>query len=163
MTDRTSKDETLDSWLKGCEEHIESGIATDLVAICPVALRRFIYELRERRAAETKAECPTGVRPHDLCSAGTCSTCTDAERYRFIRQSETRLDPFEEEVYGEVWKAILPKGCDEEKMDAAIDAGLKRLGLKTRAEPAKCLVADCPEPTADGQAMCVEHQKRVEP
>lgn len=27
----------------------------------------------------------------------------------------------------------------------------------------KCLIADCPEPAADGGAMCTEHSKRIEP
>lgn len=50
-----AKDETVQAWLKGCDELIESGVATDHIAICPVALRRRLLELLERRAAEPRA------------------------------------------------------------------------------------------------------------
>lgn len=63
----TSKDETLKAWLKGCDDLIESGVATDLMAICPVALRRYLNELIDRRAAETTT--PRYLRP----SMGTAS------------------------------------------------------------------------------------------
>lgn len=42
--------ETLNAWMKGCDESIESGVATDLIAVCPVALRAACEELIERRA-----------------------------------------------------------------------------------------------------------------
>lgn len=48
---QSSKDETLDSWLKGCDELIESGVATDHIVICPVALRKRLWELKEFRAS----------------------------------------------------------------------------------------------------------------
>lgn len=42
-------DETLRAWLKGAEEHIESGVATDMVAVCPLALRRACREIEQLR------------------------------------------------------------------------------------------------------------------
>lgn len=41
--------ETLQAWLRDAQEHIESGVATDLVAVCPVALRRYVEELIDAR------------------------------------------------------------------------------------------------------------------
>jgi hypothetical protein len=43
-------DDTLRAWLNGAEENIESGVATDMVAVCPLALRRACRELIERRS-----------------------------------------------------------------------------------------------------------------
>jgi hypothetical protein len=50
-------DDTLRAWLNGAEENIESGVATDMVAVCPLALRRACRELIERRSrVETPRE-----------------------------------------------------------------------------------------------------------
>lgn len=43
--------ETLEAWVKDCDSHIESGVATDLVVVCPVALRAFAQELLSVRGA----------------------------------------------------------------------------------------------------------------
>lgn len=50
------RDETLNAWLRDCDPVIESGVATEMICVCPVALRRFVRELlRLRAAVETDA------------------------------------------------------------------------------------------------------------
>lgn len=75
-------------------------------------------------------ETTCSIRPHDYCSAGTCSVCMDASRYRFLRQSEASLSPEQEGPYGAAWGQIRLKGVDAEKMDAIIDDALRAV-LKT--------------------------------
>ncbi len=55
----------------------------------------------------------------------------DAQRYRWIRRSESRLDTPDEESLSAVWKQLILKGCDEERMDAIIDAGMRGAGEGT--------------------------------
>jgi hypothetical protein len=57
VTSNLVSDDTLRAWLNGAEENIESGVATDMVAVCPLALRRACRELIERRSrVETTTE-----------------------------------------------------------------------------------------------------------
>jgi hypothetical protein len=48
--------ETLRAWIKGAEDHIESGVATDLVAVCPVALAKACRQLLAISAHETSRD-----------------------------------------------------------------------------------------------------------
>lgn len=50
----------------------------------------------------------------------------DAARYRYIRQGEDVLSPEDEDHYAEMWRTIFEKGCDREKMDAAVDAAIAK-------------------------------------
>ena len=52
----------------------------------------------------------------------------DAARYRFIRQSETDLDPVAELILARVWKGIASKGIEKARMDELIDEGIKTAG-----------------------------------
>ena len=53
-------DDTLRAWLGNCVGLIESGVATDHIAVCPVALSKVIRELIQRRAVEMGCEHPLG-------------------------------------------------------------------------------------------------------
>jgi len=44
-----------------------------------------VAEAIRRLSAEPKAECQ--IRPHSLCSAGTCEVCVDAARYRWLKEN----------------------------------------------------------------------------
>jgi hypothetical protein len=67
VTSNLVSDDTLRAWLNGAEENIESGVATDMVAVCPLALRRACRELIERRSrVETRADWrPINTAPRD--------------------------------------------------------------------------------------------------
>jgi hypothetical protein len=67
-TDDVSED-TLRAWMKGASENIESGVATDLIAVCPVALRRACRKLLEYRGdwlAEEAEVTRRGIRIEQL-------------------------------------------------------------------------------------------------
>jgi hypothetical protein len=67
VTSNLVSDDTLRAWLNGAEENIESGVATDMVAVCPLALRRACRELIERRSrVETTVRRPGRIHINGL-------------------------------------------------------------------------------------------------
>jgi hypothetical protein len=75
-------DDTLRAWLNGAEENIESGVATDMVAVCPLALRRACRELIERRSrVETTANRSVTLNGYQLRNAlEFCAPDNDADQ-----------------------------------------------------------------------------------
>lgn len=60
-----TEDVVLQAWMRDAQKFIESGVATELIAVCPVALMRICRELQHLREVTTisllwvKAAMPT--------------------------------------------------------------------------------------------------------
>ena len=50
---RPEEDVVLQAWMRDAQRFIESGVATELIAVCPVALMRICRELQHLREVTT--------------------------------------------------------------------------------------------------------------
>lgn len=62
------------------------------------------------------------------------ATQKEADRYRFIRQSEAEVSLEVEPILADVWKQISLKGLDKSRMDAIIDEGIKAAKVATATQ-----------------------------
>lgn len=69
MTDAnpSTDDVVLQAWMRDAQRFIESGVATELIAVCPVALVKICLELQQLRSILSEAA-PVGIETNcDEC------------------------------------------------------------------------------------------------
>lgn len=137
---------------------------------------RTTFQVRNGPVSMPCDHCGLSVSDH-LCppvetSAGDRATATACEIIRTFEHALVKIDtysPASTVQPVQIAREALTKAYGPDYRSAVKTSVSRSIPVPDetldRSKPEvtpKCLVADCPEPTADGQAMCTEHMKWIE-